>query len=1208
MRIKRFSLFLTILLMLLSIPSVVMAQASDSVSEKTQYQPGEAIVCLTRSPTQSMADDELLGSSESLLTLPGTSDGIKTAGDGSITEWRLERSASLSTEELIKQLRAKPGVRYAEPNYIFNIEQTADSAPAAFDVNHAAGTQTQADASDSVYTGDFTFLQYANAGENSIDVPDWNNPAKVNADGIVVAVLDTGVNYAHEDLAPVMWDKGLDYPELTAMGGGKYGFNTLKENSKGVPYDSADPMDDHSHGSHCAGSIGAAWNGKGVSGAANGVKIMSVKIALDDGNTPLANIIKGFHYVIAAKKAGVNVKVTSNSYGGTDLSLAYNDVIKEAGKLGIVSVKAAGNEATDIDFSMRDSSTFKTAPETVIVGASDAAGNPADFSNSGSRTTHVFAPGVNIFSTILSGGGTLLYGVSKPEEGTEDSFDPAQKRLYSVAPTDASFTDRSGEQPQTYVAKAEDAAVAVESGKGWQDTGAMVVTSAEGKNTAIHITGAGGKSSAFLTKIKMTTDGELYLLDQHGALLNHTRLKAGQWTDWNSEAKNIDDTTIFLFHPKTEGTPYELAMDGIYFSSDKPDYGMKSGTSMATPAVAGEAAILCAAYPDDSADEIAARVKGSVNPKETLTGLCTSDGIASTAKALAGETVPVLNDCLKTDDGTCTLNGYFFGGQSGTLTVDGKAVQPTSWSNTAITFAYNDSLMKGEHIYEVSSSVGIGRQYFTLQNSDDLMDRLPTPDDELFKNSLVTSSCGLDGKIYFVMHDDAKRISSLWTYTPGDGGWAMVSSKLPFDMIKGKICAWNHKLLVPCLKSESSTSLNNHSTENIAVYDPKTGDTRYIDVPEGGKLSAFTLVNTGDRVFAYYCISVLGIYDQPMLGIVDARNLTFQDRDIIDLTEKTDFKNLPGTANMFFDDGGHLMTICGKVDLPNFPIYLTGLGAVNPDADLKNRMRVVTDDVFGEGFPEDQEMTPIAAEPVEGGAIISGLVKTDESGHVVADTFKLNTGAVSTAADGGDIKLEPIEKRVSDTKVSAITGTVYDNHFYTLGFTDNDMTNRVFTDYPVSGSNNAGDHYAPSIAYEVHGRDYGWEQGEKRDGAEAGTTGKALRLEAMRISVKDDAGDPIDGLGVTYRVHMKDIGWGSWTDDGLQAGTVGKCTRLEAAEIKLTGEKAGNYDIYYRVHMAYKGWGDWVKNGEMAGTTGECRRIEAIEIKIIPKGGEMPTE
>ena len=122
-----------------------------------------------------------------------------------------------------------------------------------------------------------------------------------------------------------------------------------------------------------------------------------------------------------------------------------------------------------------------------------------------------------------------------------------------------------------------------------------------------------------------------------------------------------------------------------------------------------------------------------------------------------------------------------------------------------------------------------------------------------------------------------------------------------------------------------------------------------------------------------------------------------------------------------------------------------------------------------------------------------------------------------------------------------------------------------------------------------------------------GTTGKALQLEALEAKIETDE-KPTEGLGIDYRVHMADIGWGEWAKDGATAGTTGQARRIEAVEMNLTGEKAANYDIYYRVHMAYKGWGEWVTGGKMAGTTGQCRRIEAIEIQLVPKGCVAPDQ
>ncbi len=530
MNIKRLCCVISALLLLMAVPAAVLAQETDGGAQSPKYQPGEAIVCVTRSAAQSMADDELLGSSETLLTLSGDTGGVKTEGDN-ITELRLARSNSLSTEELIKQLKAKPGVRYAEPNYLFSVEQTADQSAAPVSPNPAAA-RTQTDLSDSAYTGDFTFMQYANTGKNSIDVPDWNNPENHNADGIVVAVLDTGVNYKHEDLAPVMWDKGLDYPALTALGGGKYGINFLKANTKGQPYDSADPMDDHGHGSHCAGSVGAAWNGKGVSGAANGARIMAVKIAYDNGLLDMANIIKGFQYVIAAKDAGVNVKVTSNSYNGPP-TLACHDAMKAAAEKGIVSVKSAGNEWTELDYASFDSSVLKTTPETVVVGASDLNGEKAFFSNFGRRTTDVFAPGYKIFSTILTDGGNIQYTISKPTDGTEDTFNPDKERLYTGVPTDAACEVKQGEIVETLTAKAEDTAVSVTAGKGLIDSGAMVVANDKGTNAAIHVTGTPqSKSGQLLFTARATVKGTIHWVDAGGQSVGSVQLLENEWTDF----------------------------------------------------------------------------------------------------------------------------------------------------------------------------------------------------------------------------------------------------------------------------------------------------------------------------------------------------------------------------------------------------------------------------------------------------------------------------------------------------------------------------------------------------------------------------------------------------------------------------------------------------------------------------------------------------
>lgn len=123
----------------------------------------------------------------------------------------------------------------------------------------------------------------------------------------------------------------------------------------------------------------------------------------------------------------------------------------------------------------------------------------------------------------------------------------------------------------------------------------------------------------------------------------------------------------------------------------------------------------------------------------------------------------------------------------------------------------------------------------------------------------------------------------------------------------------------------------------------------------------------------------------------------------------------------------------------------------------------------------------------------------------------------------------------------------------------------------------------------------GW-QGWKNDSDTAGTTGQALRVEALQIKSN------ISGLGIRYCSHVQNIGWQDWVSDGETSGTTGQALRVEAVKIELTDVQASNYDVYYRVHVQDVGWLGWAENGEMAGTSGYSKRVEAIEIKLVAKG------
>lgn len=139
------------------------------------------------------------------------------------------------------------------------------------------------------------------------------------------------------------------------------------------------------------------------------------------------------------------------------------------------------------------------------------------------------------------------------------------------------------------------------------------------------------------------------------------------------------------------------------------------------------------------------------------------------------------------------------------------------------------------------------------------------------------------------------------------------------------------------------------------------------------------------------------------------------------------------------------------------------------------------------------------------------------------------------------------------------------------------------------------------VIYRCHAQTYGW-MDWMEDGASSGTTGEAKRLEAIQISLQDQAypGD------IEYCTHVQTYGWQDWSRNGEDAGTTGQSKRMEAVRIRLTGEMAEHYDIYYRVHVQTYGWLDWTCNGAVAGTSGLAKRMEAVEIQLVEKGGEAP--
>lgn len=215
---------------------------------------------------------------------------------------------------------------------------------------------------------------------------------------VVVAVLDTGVDFTHVDLRENMWIRPENVPAYVDDELGTFndmnGFNGTDA--------ILDPMDDNGHGTHCAGIIGAEGdNGEGIVGVNWHVKIMPLKFLGRGGFGSTDDAIEAINYAIDRKKHGVNIRIISASWGSTSKSKALEDVIRAAGDAGILFIAAAGNDGSDNDKRPHYPSNYDL-PNVISVAALDRNDQLASFSNFGIKTVHVAAPGKDILSTWLN--------------------------------------------------------------------------------------------------------------------------------------------------------------------------------------------------------------------------------------------------------------------------------------------------------------------------------------------------------------------------------------------------------------------------------------------------------------------------------------------------------------------------------------------------------------------------------------------------------------------------------------------------------------------------------------------------------------------------------------------------------------------------------------------------------------------------------------
>ena len=235
-----------------------------------------------------------------------------------------------------------------------------------------------------------------NGGTDGIDIgaaAAWD--VTTGSMNLIVAVIDTGIRYTHQDLAGQMWTNPDEIPGNGVDDDGDgyvdnvYGIDAV--NGDG------DPMDDNNHGTHCAGTIGAGANNDHPHvGVAWNVRLMACKFLSADGWGYLSGAIECIDFAVAN-----GAKVLSNSWGGGGFSQSLYDTIARARDAGVLFIAAAGNSGADNDTSPAYPASYDLA-NVISVAAIDRRGRLASWSNYGAVSVDLGAPGVDIYSTVAS--------------------------------------------------------------------------------------------------------------------------------------------------------------------------------------------------------------------------------------------------------------------------------------------------------------------------------------------------------------------------------------------------------------------------------------------------------------------------------------------------------------------------------------------------------------------------------------------------------------------------------------------------------------------------------------------------------------------------------------------------------------------------------------------------------------------------------------
>lgn len=353
-------------------------EAALSALERTPHVPNQILVQF-RYGISDEEKESLRGRAQTEVEDVVVSQDRRSDFKSDLELWNLP--PGLAIAQAVRDLQRDPAIEFVEPNWIY---------------------QHQATSNDPYYTngslwgmyGDGTSpsnLYGSQAGEA------WVN--KTDCSSVYVGIIDEGMMFTHEDLTGNVWINPSDPVDGVDNDGNGYiddihGWDFAGNDN--TVYDGS--RDDH--GTHVSGTVAArGGNSTGVAGVCWNIQLISVKFLGTNGGTT-ANAIKAVNYITDLKtRQGLNIVATNNSWGGGGYSLGLYNAIESARVANILFVAAAGNSGVNIESSPQYPASYTNA-NIISVAAIDKSGNLASWSNYGSTSVDLGAPGVNIWSTV----------------------------------------------------------------------------------------------------------------------------------------------------------------------------------------------------------------------------------------------------------------------------------------------------------------------------------------------------------------------------------------------------------------------------------------------------------------------------------------------------------------------------------------------------------------------------------------------------------------------------------------------------------------------------------------------------------------------------------------------------------------------------------------------------------------------------------------